>query len=281
MSKHLLQTFVAAMIPLVICSSCAHRDEPRMVNVNGYRVRMLLQGHGSPAVVFMNVGFGGSYEIWQSVNPSVSQFTRTVAYNRGGTWKSDPAPLPRDSQHIADELHVALKNAGVKPPYVVVGASLSGIYARVFAYLYPKDVAGIVLLDPTSEDFLVELKKRNQRMYAEAEKQNAEMESQFSDPNAVGRGEYLSLETDYQQARDAFPLPNVPLVLISAKRPGAAIPDSPDRIALDLHEDFVKRIPGARHIVTQNSRHLIMEDDPQLVVNTIREIIEEARTARK
>lgn len=165
----------AVAITLTIGGGCAREGVPRMVEVHGYRVRMLLHGHGSPPVVFINVGFGGSYEIWDRVNPAISQFTRTVAYNRGGTWKSDPAPLPRDSQHIADELHIALRNAGIKPPYIVVGASLGGLHARVFAHSYPADIAGIVLLDPTSEDFLGELKRRNRRMWEEAEKQNAVM----------------------------------------------------------------------------------------------------------
>ena len=248
-----------------------------MVEVRGYRVRMVFHGHGSPAVVFMNVGFGGSYEIWDRVNPEISQFTCTVAYNRGGTRKSDPAPLPRDSQHIADELHIALKNAGIKPPYIVVGASMGGIHARVFAHSYPADIAGIVLLDPTSEDFLGELKRRNPRMWEEVLRQNTEMAAQFSEPNFRGRNEYLSLKADYEQARNAFPLPKVPVVLISALPPGSDIPDSPSNIELDLHERFVKRVPGARHIVTDKSTHLIMTEDPRLVVNSVREVVDQVR----
>jgi pimeloyl-ACP methyl ester carboxylesterase len=159
----------------------------------------------------------------------------------------------------------------------VVGASLGGLHARVFAHSYPADIAGIVLLDPTSEDFLGELKRRTRRMWEEAEKQNAEMAAQFSDPNASGRNEYLSLEADYEQARNAFPSPKVPVVLISALRPGSDIPDSPNNIGLDLHERFVKRLPGARHIVTDKSTHLIMTDDPRLVVDSVREVVDQVR----
>ena len=134
-----------------------------------------------------------------------------------------------------------------------------------------------MLLDPTSEDFLAELKQRNPRMWDEAQMQNREMTAQFSDPNAGGRNEYLSLEADYEQARNAFPLPKVPVVLISARRPGSDIPDSPNNIGLDLHERFVKRVPGARHIVTDKSTHLIMTHDPGLVVNSVRELVDQVR----
>lgn len=267
-------------VALMIVGGCAREGEPRMVEVHGYRIRMLVQGHGSPAVVFINAGFGGSFEIWDRVNSAISGFTRTVAYNRGGTWKSDPAPLPRDSRHIAEELHVALRNAGVSPPYIVAGASLGGIHARVFAHSCPADIAGIVLLDPTSEDFEYELKRRNPRMWEEAQKQNREMASQFSDLNALGRNEYLSLEADYEQARNAFPLPEVPVVLISARRPGSDIPDSPNNIWVDLHERFVKQVPRAQHIITDKSTHLIMSDDPQLVVDTVKQVVERARKTR-
>lgn len=264
-------------VALTIVGGCAREGVPRIVEVHRYRIRMLVQGHGSPAVVFINAGFGGSFEIWDRVNPTISGFTRTVAYNPGGAWKSDPAPLPRDSQHIADELHVALRNAGVKPPYIVVGASLGGIHARVFAHSYPADIAGIVLLDPTPEDFFVELKRRNPRMWQEAQTQNKEMAAQFSDPNVLGRNEYLSLETDYQQARNAFPLRQVPVVLISSQRPGSDIPDSPNNIWLDLHARFVEQVPGAQHIITDKSTHLIMRDDPQLVVDTVKEVVDRVR----
>jgi pimeloyl-ACP methyl ester carboxylesterase len=116
-------------------------------------------------------------------------------------------------------------------------------------------------------------------MWVEAERQNTEMAEQFGAPNAGGRNEYLSLEADYEQARNSFPLPKVPIILISAQRPGSDIADSPNNIWLDLHEHFVRRITGAQHIITEKSTHLIMMDDAQLVVNSIREVVDQVRNA--
>jgi pimeloyl-ACP methyl ester carboxylesterase len=42
-----------------------------------------------------------------------------------------------------------LQRAAVKPPYVLVGLSLGGLYVQVFAAEYPKETAGLVLVDPT------------------------------------------------------------------------------------------------------------------------------------
>jgi len=114
-----------------------------MVDAGAYPVLMLVEGKGSPAVVFISGGFGGPLDADNKVSLKVRKFVRTVVYQRGGIGKSEPAPPPRDSKHVASELHTALRNAGVAPPYILVGASLGGIHARVFAHMYPADVAGL------------------------------------------------------------------------------------------------------------------------------------------
>lgn len=83
---------------------------------------------------------------------------------------------------------------------------------------------------------------------AEGQKQNRKMAAQCSDPNFGGRNEYPSLETDYLQARNAFLMPEVPVVLISAQRPGNDIPGSPNDRGHDVHERFVKQVAGAEHL---------------------------------
>jgi pimeloyl-ACP methyl ester carboxylesterase len=85
---------------------------------------------------------------WAWVQPEISMFTRVVAYDRAGLGWSDPGPKPRDAEHIAAELHTALQEAGIQPPYVLVAHSQGGLYAPVFAHLYPDEVAGLVLVEP-------------------------------------------------------------------------------------------------------------------------------------
>jgi len=63
---------------------------------------------------------------------------------------SEPGPLPRTAERFADELHTLLSGAGVPGPYVLVGHSLGGLPARVFAHEYVAEVAGVVLIESMS-----------------------------------------------------------------------------------------------------------------------------------
>src|SRR5262249_42470869 len=111
---------------------------------------MLVSGSG-PVTVVLESGWPGGMG-WEEVRGQVARFARVVSYDRAGIGGSPPGPEPRDAKRIAGELHAALRNAGIAPPPVLVGHSLGGPFVRVFAHLYPADVAGLVLVDPTLPD---------------------------------------------------------------------------------------------------------------------------------
>ncbi len=90
--------------------------------------------------------------IWSLVQPRIAQFTKTVSYDRAGYAWSEPGPLPRTGKQMAWELHTALHNAGITPPYILVGQSFGGFLVRYFALNYPNEVAGMVLVEAVQED---------------------------------------------------------------------------------------------------------------------------------
>ena len=94
-------------------------------------------------------GFGGDSLAWYKVRPALSQRSRTCAYDRAGAGFSDPAPGPRDGAAIARDLDQGLRAARIAGPFIVVGHSSGGLCARVFAALRPRDVVGLVLVDPS------------------------------------------------------------------------------------------------------------------------------------
>jgi pimeloyl-ACP methyl ester carboxylesterase len=90
--------------------------------------------------------------VWGFVQPVIAKRTRTCSYDRAGIGFSDPAAHPGTSAAIVADLRSLLRHADVKPPYVLVGHSYGGMNAVLYADLYPAEVAGMVLVDPSHED---------------------------------------------------------------------------------------------------------------------------------
>ena len=120
------------------------------VDVGGHQMHLHCSGSGSPTVV-LDAGLGGASLDWSLVQPSLAEASQVCSYDRAGMGWSDPGSQPRSPEQIARELHVLLANAGISPPYVLVGHSLAGKNVRMFAQEHPAEVVGMVLVDARSE----------------------------------------------------------------------------------------------------------------------------------
>lgn len=220
------------------------------VTVDGRSIRMLVAGRGDATVVFEN-GAGATLEMWGKVQPDVSRFAKTVSYDRAGSGLSDEAPLKWDGRRVAADLRRALVLAGVAPPYILVGASLGGPYIRVFAGMYPDDVAGMVLVDPTTashrEDWLDTL----------------DQASASRVPS--GRPVFLI---------DAISPLEVPFVTEAIRT--LRMNNRPEIEAESgEYQRWLHGIPGSRLIVTNRSGHNVAIEQPELVVATIQQAVDE------
>jgi len=124
----------------------------RLIDVGGRRLHLLCTGHGSPTVV-LEAGASSFAIDWTLVQRDVSRTNRTCAYDRAGMGWSDPSTATTRASSALD-LHNLMAAAGEKAPFVLVGASRGGLLVRAYLLEYPDDVAGLVLVDPSSEDRL-------------------------------------------------------------------------------------------------------------------------------
>jgi pimeloyl-ACP methyl ester carboxylesterase len=145
---------VMALSAADVRASSARQQTSGFVSVGGHRMYYECSGRGAPTVV-LDAGSPDTSATWRWVQPQIAQVTRVCAYDRAGLGRSSAAPrgrrTPRTQVH---ELRVLLDAAKIPGPYVVVGHSWGGLLARLFAYVYPHQTAGAVLLDATTFPYL-------------------------------------------------------------------------------------------------------------------------------
>jgi pimeloyl-ACP methyl ester carboxylesterase len=121
-----------------------------IIDVDGQRLHMLCAGSGRPTVLFES-GIAASSLSWTRVLPAVAGFTRVCAYDRAGLGWSEEARTPRTLARLLAELQGVLARPGMTRPAVLVGHSFGAFLVCVYASEHPREVAGLVLLDPPSE----------------------------------------------------------------------------------------------------------------------------------
>jgi len=142
--------------PVPLAPTPGYLDQ--QIDLGGRSAHVWCYGQGSPTVI---------YEPWlgalgESALPLIIRIGATMrvcVYDRANVpgGKSDPAPGPRSSQAIVDDLRGLLVGAGVAPPYVLVGDSFGAMNAVLFAARYPGEVAALALIEPLAPDALTEM----------------------------------------------------------------------------------------------------------------------------
>ena len=133
MSKRFLSTLIVAFSITACSESPPISQDPALT---------------SPVIVFQS-GLGDGREVWNPVINALANQYPVFAYDRPGYGSAPNNAAPRDPCATATALHSLLQQRGLKPPYLIVGHSLGGLYQFAFAQLYPSETSCMVLLDPT------------------------------------------------------------------------------------------------------------------------------------
>jgi len=243
----------------ILIAMQVHRTLPGAIQLDTHRLRIQQRGTGSPAIVLETFG-RAPLEIWNGVVAELAADSRVFAYDHAGYWGSESGPKPRDGRRVATELRMALQRAKVPPPYLLVGYSFGGPYIRVFADLYPREVAGMVFIDPSQEAFLWWLREH----FPEINRVTGEDRSQEE--------EWGCQDESMQQAAAAR-LPEVPVTLISATLQKDVIARNLLPPLWQSHTRWISAIPGARHVFAPEDDHGIVFTNPRLIADEVRRML--------
>lgn len=254
------------------------------------RLALTRAGSGTPTVV-LETGLGAESDEWEPVFQAVSQMTAVCRYDRANRGQSDPAPIPRTLNDLAADLHALLVNAAIPRPVVLVGHSLGGLIVRLYAHQYPQDVAGLVLVDPMHED---QFERIGPHYHPPSPGEPAWL-TQFrrfwttgwGDPGQNNEG--VDFVASQAQARAIDSLGDLPLLVLTA---GAYLHDVPPGPAAQaraaqlqvlwqgMHRELAAQSSNARHMLVETSGHFVQRDQPEVIVDAIRQMLEMVRKGR-
>ncbi len=264
----------------------------------GRKMYLECSGSGSPTVI-LESGYRNDADIWSTelepgmspVFSQVAKFTRVCAYDRPGTFldadhlgRSTPVPMPRTARDLVSDLHALLQTAHIPGPYVFAAHSFGGIFARLYASTYPNEVVGMVLVDALSEKVRTGLTPEQWKLY---------VNFGFTKPTP-GLEKYKDIETldvnasldQMEKAASAEPLRPMPLFVLTQGQPFDLSPwqplpaDFPGALNKAWHtaQDALATLaPNAKHKIATKSSHYIQAQEPQLVIDAIKQVVEAVR----
>jgi len=232
-------------------------------------------GTNKPTVVFES-GLGDDMTSWQPIIHEVEDFVEVFAYNRAGFSGSDSKNSTRNGEIIVNELRDLLNSANLKPPYVLVGHSLGGAYMELYARSYPEEIAGVVLVDPNSSKYPARCKF--EKLDYCAPPSRMPQWATLLVPSSV-EGEIKGWSSTHEQVNAIDSFPNVPFALLSATYKNEKRTEKKKReheLSIELDQELLVLSTTSKFIPCDTCGHYIHKDEPSLVVNAIKWVLDKA-----
>jgi len=252
------------IIAALLATSFAAFGEHRMISLGDRRLSLDCDGKAGSATVVLIAGGVRTAKDWAKVQPAVSNFARVCSYDRAGLGESDKAASKlQPADEVVDDLHGLLQASGERSPFILVGHSIGGIYVRSFVAKFPHDVAGLVFVDSAHEEQALRLHELAPKVEG-----LGEQTAQFG--FFVNSGERLEWRTE------------LPLIVLRHGKPFPRTQELTeeqfaawDRIWREFQEDLARRSTHGEVRVAEQSDHYIQLDQPELVIQAIRDVLQD------
>jgi pimeloyl-ACP methyl ester carboxylesterase len=284
-------------------------DNGTYVEVDGHQMHYVKRGEGTPTVVFESgLDFAGHMG-WYKVQEEVSKFATTISYDRVGILRSENSSKPRTCENIAEELHTLLEKVEAKKPYILVVHSLGGLIARCYARKYADTLSGIVFVDASHPEQLerapesIKAKMKSAGLPADwiislsyytgltrmavnsalpefvnDDKNIKAIKSEInaylieSNQGAIKEAKMIEQMT---KAAKGVNFGDIPFTVLSAKREGK---NEDERVLSKFFGQLQKEsldLSTKSKLISVESGHFIQVEKPEVVIEAIREIVEE------
>ena len=252
---------------------------------NGRQLYLECRGKGGPTII-LESGYHNSSDVWSqsdaaapavgpAVLPALARTHRVCAYDRPGTLRytdpptvsdrSSPVAMPRTAQDVVGDLHALLDAAHLPGPYVLVGHSLGGLFARLYAQTYPGQVRAVVFVDA----FAVEIPSLMGSDWPTYRQALDEPVPEFVDSPSF---ELIDIDTSVAQVAAAPAFPSIPTVVLTRTEPFIIPPTIPasrgaqlEQAWRDATSDLIALRPQTPHMIATGSDHFVQIHQPDLV----------------
>jgi pimeloyl-ACP methyl ester carboxylesterase len=245
-------------------------SDGRLVNVGDHNLFVRCTGlPSSDTIVVLVNGLGAGLDSWKAVQSGIEKFARVCSYDRAGEGHSDKVSHLQTADAVVVDLRRVLEMERPADRYLLVGASLGGIYVRDFAQRYPDRIAGIVLVDSSHEE-------QNSRYSAISP---ALADRYSTQDGRFDRNEFLKATGQLELGKHLEWRLDVPLVVLEHKRLVGPPQNEMDRLAVVWHElqvDLAGRSKSSQLIETK-SGHMIPVEQPEIIVDSVRNVLSQAR----
>lgn len=267
----------------------------RFIQIGNHKLYISIHGNqDAKFTVVFESGAGGSSQDWTKVISALPKNIRTVAYDRAGIGKSEKGPVPQTMAQNVFELHELLKAAKIKGSVILVGQSIGGLIVRLYTEQYGNNIDGLILVDPTHESSVLgSMKYGGWVRLREKASGNPVPKPQIRDTVSKGydsTADYMAEEFQNiytSSLKKPQQLGSRPLIILGAgirKQP----PGTPDEQWKKLKserdnqlQDLTVLSGNATFIVVPNSTHSIQNDNPEIVAESIKLVINSIITKTK
>lgn len=251
----------------------------RRLAISHGTLEYVLSGEGPPNIVLLN-GAGVTLPGWGRLYPAIEAIGRVLAWNRFGVSGSSRPRLPQTGTVVVDSLRELLAALELRPPYLLVGHSLGGLHAQLFARRFPDEVAGLVLIESTHARDRERLKGHEGRLAKV-------LGGVLSVPQRIFRANLHSemdwIDATAREVEAAGPFPPVPLAVVSGGQapPKWLAPPEQLRIKREHQLALATLSPRGRQVIAARSGHFPQLTEPRVVLDAVREVAREAASARQ